>query len=187
MTRKEFSKAVKLFLASSIARRDKIQTLLTQAVAFLDSEWSLEPLTELFVAIETIKGDDRRAILTWITHATGGYQVTVSGHVTAHGKAIAFWDSKNSLFKLRKLDKQSGETQEARVAHLKASLAHYAHVAWYSFAPEKTTKGYSFGLDAQLAKAFANMESLAVKDREYLREVLEVARRHDRVIKGMTA
>lgn len=187
MTRKEFSKAVKTFLASSLTRRAKIQELLTQSIQFLDSDWTLEPLTELFTAIETIKTDDRRAILTWITHATGGYTVTQEGRVTNYGKAIAYWDSKNNCFKLRKLDKTSGETQEARVAHLRASLAHYAHVDWFSFAPEKTTKGYSFGLDAYLARSLANMEALTVKDREFLREVLSVAERHDRVIKGLTA
>lgn len=188
MNRIEYQKTVAEFLTSSLNRRELMQKLLIRGMEFVLENWDVQPLSQFFTALDTIKGDDRRALITWVTHASGGYKETFGGdHMTSAADAVLSWGSDKKAFKIRKLNKEAGETQESRVARLKGALNHYRHVQWHMFCPEKVEKGYSFGLDAYLAKALANMQSLTVKDREYLREVAEVARRHNRVVKGLTA
>lgn len=188
MTRIEYQNTVAEFLASSLNRRELMQKLLVRGMEFVVENWDIQPLSQFFTALDTIKGDDRRALITWVTHASGGYKETFGGeHMTSAADAVLSWGSDKKAFKIRKLAKDKGETQESRIARLKGALNHYRNVQWHMFCPEKVEKGYSFGLDAYLAKALQNMQHMTVKDREFLRDVCNVAQSHNRVIKGLTA
>lgn len=183
LNKKTYLANLKKFIVTSQKRREQIHLFLIDAMRFAQ-QWDTEPLTALWTAIEELRSDDRRAILTWITLASGGYDVhtTTFNHSINQSKAIFYREKGATRFLIRKLAKSSGETQEKREKHLDSSIRHYTGVKWYSLAPEKTDSVYKFGLDAYLQRALKNENILSEKDRLFLRDVLRVASDHGRKI-----